>query len=84
MSDCRDCIHNGYRNTPAIKGWIYCEHPVTRAKTPKWEPGDPEMVAYRTGDVPVSELHNIQDCPAYEQGGASEGLPGGRNRPEHK
>lgn len=67
MSDCRRCKYNSYVGTPAIKGWVDCGHPITWAKTPKWEKGDPAMVGYRTGDVPVSEIHNLLNCPTFEE-----------------
>ncbi len=66
MSDCRTCLHNIYADNPKIVGWVDCGHPITLDKTPKWKPGDPAAVNYRTGDIPVSQLHNLCDCPTFE------------------
>ena len=66
MGDCRTCKHNTYGGNRAILGWVSCEHPVTVAKTPQWRQGDPAMVSYRTGDVPISQIHSLQDCPCWE------------------
>lgn len=67
MTDCRTCKHNSYRGlaNSIADGWVSCVHPVTLAKEPKWEAGDPAMVSYRTGDVPVSQIHNLADCPTW-------------------
>lgn len=66
MNDCRTCRHNTYGDSPSITDWVHCMHPVTAAKTPRWETDDPAMVGYRTGDVPVSQIHNLRDCPTFE------------------
>lgn len=71
MSDCRTCRHNLYIGQPPIKDWVDCGHPVTFAKRVNWEKGDPAMVNYRTGDVPVREIHNLQECPTYEAAATS-------------
>ena len=63
MSDCRTCKHNAYLGNGT--DWVLCVHPVTLAKQPRPEPGDPKMVDYRTGDVPFSQLHNLRDCPCW-------------------
>jgi hypothetical protein len=63
--DCRDCFHNSYLGHPLIDDWVSCSHPATLAKGPRWEKGDPAMVNYRTGDVPLSEILNLQDCPTW-------------------
>lgn len=66
MSDCRTCRHNSYLINAVCDDFVSCSHPITRAKEPRWAVGDPKMVDYRTGDVPVCEIHNLQDCPTYE------------------
>lgn len=63
--DCRNCKYNSYKELNS--DWVSCNHPVTLLKTPKWEPGDPAFVNYRTGDVPLSEIHNLSGCPTWEQ-----------------
>jgi len=62
--DCRTCAHNTYREIKTE--WVSCSHPVTLAKIPKLEKGDPAFVDYRTSDVPVSRISEIGFCPAYE------------------
>lgn len=61
--DCRDCAFNSYAGFD--RDWVSCNHPVTLAKTPKWQEGDPAFVNYRTADVPVSQIHELQDCPTW-------------------
>lgn len=63
--DCRTCKHNTYKNIDDCE-WVDCMHPITTDKTPKWEKGDPVMVGYRTGDVPISQIHNLQGCQTWE------------------
>jgi hypothetical protein len=47
-------------------GWVDCCHPIAISKRPKAEPGDPAMVQFWTGDVPVSQISDIPECPTYE------------------
>jgi hypothetical protein len=63
--DCRTCQHNSYHGT-RIEGWVSCCHPVTLAKSPRWEKGDPAFVNWMTGDVHVSRIDEIGECPVYE------------------
>ena len=65
MPDCRTCQHNSY--IQQNNGWVNCHHPVTLAKQPKWTEGDPAMVSYRTGDVPLSQIAELDNCPTWEQ-----------------
>ncbi len=65
MSDCRTCKHNSYIGI-GESDWVTCNHPITLAKEPRWEKGDPAMVNYRTGDVPIREINNLQECPTFE------------------
>ena len=62
--DCRTCKHNSYLNV--VKDWVSCSHPITLAKQPRPEPGDPAFVDFRTGDLHVAQLHNVPKCPTYE------------------
>lgn len=64
MNNCMTCKHNSY--LPNIVDWVSCSHPVTLAKEPKWEPGDPSFVSWRTADVRTTELAHFNPCPAYE------------------
>lgn len=64
--DCRTCRHNGYGDNPKIVDWVVCVHPVTLAKMPKWQYGDPEWVNAATGDRPVSRIAEVANCPAWE------------------
>lgn len=66
MRNCLTCKHNSYRGQAGIKQWVSCCHPVSLAKTPRWEDGDPAMVSYRTGDVPISQIHELNNCPTWE------------------
>jgi hypothetical protein len=66
IRDCRTCKHNTYIGNPSIREWVDCNHPITRARQGKPQPGDPAMVDYRTADMHVSEIHNLRDCPTYE------------------
>jgi hypothetical protein len=68
MNDCRTCKHNSYRTLSAdvSSEWFSCSHPVTLAKQPRPEPGDPKMVDWRTADVRVQEIFQFEDCPAWE------------------
>ena len=63
--DCRDCTHNSYRKLNETN-FVSCSHPVTLAKEPRWEAGDPAIVNWRTADVHVRELWQLQDCPTWE------------------
>lgn len=62
--DCRTCQHNTYRNIKDCD-FVSCAHPTTLARGPRWEEGDPAMVNFRTGDVSISQIHNLQNCPTY-------------------
>jgi hypothetical protein len=66
MTDCRTCKHNSYRKLISGAGWVSCSHPVTLAKTPRWENGDPEFVNAMTGDIPIARISELQNCPTYE------------------
>lgn len=63
--NCLTCTHNTYRDID-VKDFVSCSHPVTLEREPRWQQGDPAMVNYRTGDVHVSQIHNLADCPTYE------------------
>lgn len=70
MSDCRTCKHNTYAGSPAITDWVDCSHPITIAKTPKPEAGDPAWVNFMTADRPTLEmvkLMNGPNCAAWEK-----------------
>lgn len=62
--DCRTCVHNTYKGIDTE--WVHCAHPITLAKTPDWKEGDPQMVNYRTCDVPISEIRELANCPTWE------------------
>jgi hypothetical protein len=62
--DCRTCTYNSYKNLDA--GWVFCSHPVTLQKTPKWEKGDPAWVNAMTSDRPISQIGELADCPTFE------------------
>lgn len=62
MGSCFDCRHNAYADISA--DFVHCCHPVTRAKTPKPVPGDPEAVNWMTSDIPAAEA--FCDCSAHE------------------
>lgn len=64
MRDCRDCNHNGYLDIKVNRVW--CSHPVTLVKSPRWQEGDPAWVSMQTRDVPISRLSEMRDCPTYE------------------
>lgn len=69
MGDCRTCKHNTYAGTTSIKDWVDCSHPVTVAKTPKPQSGDPEWVNFMTADRRVPEMLDMmegRDCAAWE------------------
>jgi hypothetical protein len=69
MADCSTCKHNTYAGRPAISDWVDCSHPVTIAKTPKPEKGDPEWVNFMTADRRVPEMANMMEgrsCAAWE------------------
>lgn len=67
VRDCRTCKHNSYGESPEIKDWVHCVHPVTIAKGPKWEAGDPAMVGYRTSDVRVRDFADLHfPCETWE------------------
>jgi hypothetical protein len=67
-ADCRTCIHNYYRNASkeTSEAWFACSHPLTLERGPKWQPGDPAMVSYRTGDVRMKDIVGFANCPTYE------------------
>jgi len=64
VHDCRTCKHNTY--IWSVTDWVSCSHPVTLAKTPRHEPGDPAFVAMRTGDLRVENIADVADCPTWE------------------
>jgi hypothetical protein len=63
---CRTCRHNTYGGSPQITEFVDCGHPITLDKTPKWKPGDPAMVSWRTADMHVRDLWQIMPCPTWE------------------
>jgi hypothetical protein len=63
--DCRTCKFNSYIDT-GITDFVDCCHPITFDRGPRWQKGDPAMVNYRTADVHISQIHNLADCPTYE------------------
>ncbi|OHV24928.1 hypothetical protein EOS93_25280 [Rhizobium sp. RMa-01] len=67
MSDCRSCKHNTYQNIAGCD-FVSCGHPVTMAKTPKPEPGDPAWVDAMTADMRISQMesYSMLDCAAWE------------------
>lgn len=72
--DCRTCRHNTYIALADCE-WVDCNHPITLAKGPRWEKGDPAFVNMRTSDLPLSRLSEVADCACWEpvakSGGAS-------------
>jgi hypothetical protein len=70
MSDCRTCKHNGYADL-AVTDHVICHHPLTLAKQPRWQPGDPAWVNMLTADVPISRLSELANCPTYEAAAAN-------------
>ena len=64
MGDCRDCAHNTYRNIKNCD-FVHCDHPITLARGPRWEAGDPWFVSWRTGDVHVREMAQFDGCPTH-------------------
>ena len=65
-NDCRTCVHNTYGGSPQIADWVSCSHPITLRKMPQWEPGDPAFVSMRTGDLHISSIGDIGECPTWE------------------
>jgi len=65
MSDCRTCKHNTYIDIKDCSHFCCC-HPITLARGPKRQDGDPAMVDFRTSDVPLRDLEYFQNCPTYE------------------
>lgn len=63
-NDCRTCKHNSYKDIKT--DWVHCSHPITIRKMPKWERGDPAFVSLRTGDLHISGIGDIGDCPTWE------------------
>jgi hypothetical protein len=63
-NDCRNCDFNTYKNINE-HDWVSCCHPITIAKSVKWEPGDPAFVNYRTADVSMSDIQYMADCPTW-------------------
>lgn len=61
---CLTCRHNTYLGV--TRDWVDCCHPLTIERGPKWQPGDPAMVNYRTSDVRTSRIDEIGECPTYE------------------
>jgi hypothetical protein len=57
-------VHNTYKTIGTE--WVSCAHPITLKKLPDWKRGDPAMVNYRTGDVPISEIKELANCPTWE------------------
>lgn len=80
-NDCRNCFHNTYR---AIKDCTHfdCVHPVTLARGPRWQSGDPAMVNFRTSDVPLRDIEYFSDCPTWEPGPAPTNEVGAVAEPE--
>lgn len=63
--DCRTCVHNTYLGI-SVKDWVSCSHPITLRKMPQWEAGDPAFVNLRTGDLHISSIGDVGDCPTWE------------------
>lgn len=63
--DCRTCQYNTYQGAD-VTDWVSCCHPITISKLPQPEPGDPAFVNLRTGDLHISSIGSIGDCPAWE------------------
>lgn len=74
--DCRNCRHNTYVDIVDCR-WVDCIHPITLAKGPRWEPGDPSFVNMRTADLPLSRLSEVADCPCWQVRPAPEGEANG-------
>lgn len=64
-NDCRTCKHNSYYGV--TNEWLSCSHPITLAKQPKWEEGDPEFVNFRTADVPAGWADMLANCAKWER-----------------
>lgn len=62
--NCLTCKHNTYLWLDT--DWVSCGHPITLAKTPKWSPGDPAFVTWRTADLSSSDVAKMGECPTYE------------------
>lgn len=73
VMDCRTCRYNTYGDLATE--WVSCCHPVTIAKMPKWEEGDPSFVYMRTGDLRVANIADVLNCPTWEQRAAVNGGP---------
>jgi hypothetical protein len=67
MSDCRTCDFNSYRNI-GVTDFVVCNHPITLARGPRWQEGDPAMVNWRTADVRIRDIENFEDCPTWTGG----------------
>ncbi len=70
MTDCRSCKHNTYSGNASIEGWVDCSHPVTIAKSPRPEAGDPAWVNFMTADRPIPEMVSLMNgatCAAWEK-----------------
>ncbi|ASY62479.1 hypothetical protein SJ05684_c10210 [Sinorhizobium sojae CCBAU 05684] len=65
MSDCRTCKHNAYRDIKDCE-WVCCAHPVTIAKAPRPEAGDPSWVNAMTADIRASEMDRVGECSTWE------------------
>jgi hypothetical protein len=65
MRDCRTCEHNTYKDIDT--DWVSCSHPIAIRKSVKWEPGDPAFVSVLTGDIEISRIHELANCPTWEQ-----------------
>jgi hypothetical protein len=67
MPNCATCKHNTYGGNPNIPNWVSCGHPVTLAKQPHPEPGDPFWVNWMTADALTSQIEDLPDeCPTWE------------------
>jgi hypothetical protein len=67
MSDCRTCKYNTYQNLKRCDA-VSCSHPITLAKTPRYETGDPAWVNAMTADMFVSQMagYQMDNCATWE------------------
>lgn len=67
MGDCRTCKHNTYRDLKDCN-FVSCGHPITLAKTPRPEAGDPAWVSAMTADIKIAHMESLSllECEAWE------------------
>lgn len=66
--NCQTCRHNLYLDLEPASGFVMCGHPITQAKMPKFERGDPAWVNMLTADVSIARMEMLADCPKWEAG----------------